>query len=75
MKPAPTTPSLPARLRAARLRRGLTQAEAARAVGYRREWVTKFEGEHIESPELAAKLARLLDIRISVDDLFPEAGP
>lgn len=75
MKTATRTP-LPERIRAARISRGLSQAAAAEAVGYTREHVNKFERGGVSySPELAYKLARLLGVRVSVDDLFAGVEP
>jgi DNA-binding XRE family transcriptional regulator len=68
-------PALPARLRAARIRAGLTVTETAVAVGFTREHVSRFENERRWSPELAFKLARLFDIPVNPDDLFPEDSP
>jgi DNA-binding XRE family transcriptional regulator len=60
------------RIRAARLRRGLSQGAAADAVGCTRETLNRWEAGDPAYPghELAYKLARLLGVRISVDDIF-----
>jgi DNA-binding XRE family transcriptional regulator len=60
------------RVRAARLRRGLSQGEAAAAVGCTRETLNRWEAGDPAYPghELAYRLARLLRVRVSVDDIF-----
>lgn len=70
-----TRPPLVERLRAARIRAGISQGEAAVAVGCTRESLNRFERNPARySPELAYRLARLLGVRISADDLFAEVG-
>lgn len=70
-----TRPSLPQRLRAARIDAGISQGKAAEAVGFSREHLNRFEQGHRWSPELAYRLARHLNIRVTFADLFPDVEP
>jgi DNA-binding XRE family transcriptional regulator len=60
------------RLRARRLRVGMNQTEAARAIGTTREHYNRVELGVYASPELLVKLARVLGMRIGIADVFPE---
>jgi transcriptional regulator with XRE-family HTH domain len=72
MSPSKTKIPLHQRLRKARLRAGLTQATTAELVGTTREYLNRVERGAQRSPETQVKLARALNVRVSVADLFPE---
>ena len=69
------SPQIVSRLRAARIRAGISQAAAAEAVGYTREHYNRFEQERQWSPELAYRLALHLNVRVTFADLFPDVEP
>lgn len=71
MTPTRTQYPLAQRLRRARIRAGLTQANAAELAGTSREYLNRVELGAQRSPEVLVKLARALSVRVSVDDLFP----
>lgn len=72
--PDETSPLEPERLRAARLRAGLTQAEVARAVGVAGgERVSRWElGASAPSMSMLARLAKVLDL--DLEELLPARG-
>lgn len=73
-----TKPPLRLRLRRARERAGLSQGEAAAAVGVSREALCRWENGDPKydgsRSRLPYKLARLLDVHVTLDDLFPDVG-
>jgi DNA-binding XRE family transcriptional regulator len=75
MTPSKTKTPLPTRLRKARIRAGLTQAEAAALAGTHRVNVVKVETGNRPSPTIERRLARALGIRVTLSDLYPEDTP
>lgn len=52
-------------IRAARLRRGLTQSELGRLIGVRKSAVSKWElGQRLPRPAQAVELSRVLKLRL-----------
>lgn len=73
--PSENPPLNPERLRAARVRAGLTQAELARVIGVAGgERVSRWElGTSTPSTAMRARLAKALDI--DLEELLPSQGP